>query len=248
MDGIGIPRVIYKQVGNFCSTSSLSIHFRKASSSSNQVNVCLLVSFSLVFVALFLVGFLFLSILFVVDGGVLVLLIFGYQIVHVGLGFSEFHLVHTLSSVPMEEGLSSKHSSELLADSLEELLDGSGVTQESNAHLQSLGRNIADGGLDVVGDPFHKVRGVLVLDVQHLFVYFLGGHSSSKHSRGGQVSSVAGIRSSHHVLGIEHLLGQLGDSQRAVALRSSGGQWGKSYQEEMQTREGDQVDGQLSQI
>jgi len=67
------------------------------------------------------------------------------KIVHVGLGFSEFHLVHTFTGVPVEEGLSSEHSSELLSDSFEHLLDGSGVTKEGDSHLQSLGRDITDG-------------------------------------------------------------------------------------------------------
>ena len=36
----------------------------------------------------------------VVDGGILVLLILGHQVVHVGLGLSELHLVHALPGVP----------------------------------------------------------------------------------------------------------------------------------------------------
>lgn len=52
--------------------------------------------------------------LFLIDGRILVLLVFGnlctsetlwsvgkYKIVHVALGFSEFHFVHTLTSIPM---------------------------------------------------------------------------------------------------------------------------------------------------
>ena len=51
------------------------------------------------------------------------LLVFRNEIVHVALGFSEFHLVHALTSVPMEESLPSEHSSELLTDPLEEFLE-----------------------------------------------------------------------------------------------------------------------------
>ena len=57
----------------------------------------------------------------------------------------------------MEESLSSEHSSELFGDSLEHLLDSGGVTNEGNGHLETLGWDITDGGLDVVGDPLDKV-------------------------------------------------------------------------------------------
>jgi hypothetical protein len=45
----------------------------------------------------------------------------------------------------MEESLSSEHSSELFSDSLEHLLDGGGITNEGNSHLQSLWWNITNG-------------------------------------------------------------------------------------------------------
>ena len=58
----------------------------------------------------------------------LVLLVLGHEIVHVGLGLGELHLVHALASVPMQESLTTEHSGELLGDALEQLLDGSAVT------------------------------------------------------------------------------------------------------------------------
>merc|ERR1712146_168899 len=51
-----------------------------------------------------------LSLLF--SGGILVLLVLGDQIVHVALGLSELHLVHTLTSVPVKEGLAAEHTRE----------------------------------------------------------------------------------------------------------------------------------------
>ena len=88
-----------------------------------------------------------------------------------------------LTSVPVEESLPSEHSGELLADPLEQLLDGGGVTNEGGGHLESTGRDIADGGLHVVGDPFDEVAAVLVLDVQHLLVHLLHRHASTEHGR-----------------------------------------------------------------
>ena len=118
--------------------------------------------------------FFFVHFFLIFSSGILILLIFGDEIIHVGFSFSEFHLVHALTGVPMEEGLSSEHSSELFTDSLEHLLDGGRVTKEGNGHLETLRWDITDGGFDVVGDPLDEIRGVLVLHVKHLLVNFFG--------------------------------------------------------------------------
>ena len=39
----------------------------------------------------------------------LVLLVFRDQVVHVGLGLGELHLIHALTGVPMQEGLTPEH-------------------------------------------------------------------------------------------------------------------------------------------
>jgi len=148
----------------------------------------------------------------------------------------------------MEECLSSEHCSELFSDSLEHFLDGGGVTKECNCHLESLWWDIANSRLDVVWDPFHEVRRVLVLDVEHLLVNLFGGHSTSEHGGGGEISSVSWVRSAHHVLGVEHLGGELWDGEGSVLLRSSGSEWSETSHEEMESWEWDQVDCELSEI
>jgi len=185
---------------------------------------------------------------FFFGGGVLVLLVFRDKVVHVALSLSELHLIHTLASVPVKESLSSEHSGELFADPLEELLDGSAVSDEGGGHLETSGRNVTDGGLDVVGDPFDEVAAVLVLYVQHLLINLLHGHAATEHGGNGQVSAVSGIASSHHVLSIEHLGGELGDGESSVLLGSSAGERSESGDEEVETGEGNHVDSEFPEI
>lgn len=184
----------------------------------------------------------------VVDGGVLVLLVLRDEIVHVALGFSELHLVHTLTGVPVEEGLAAEHGGELLSDALEHFLDACVVADECDCHLEALWWDVANGRLDVVWNPLDEVGRVLVLDVEHLLVDLLGGHAAAEESGRGEVAAVAWVRSAHHVLGVEHLLCQLWDGERAVLLRAARCQRSEAHHEEVETWERNQVDGDLAQV
>ena len=53
-----------------------------------------------------------------------------------------------------------------------------------------------------------------------------------------EVSAVSGIRGGHHVLGVEHLLRELGDGDGSVLLASPGGEGGEAHHEEVKTGEG----------
>merc|ERR1719378_1541026 len=106
--------------------------------------------------------FLFIASIFIlkviiIGGGILILLVLTDQVIHVPLCLGELHLVHSLSSVPVQECFTAEHGGELLTNSLEHILNGSGVPDERGGHLQSLWRDIADGRFDIVRDPLHKI-------------------------------------------------------------------------------------------
>merc|ERR1711924_305741 len=64
----------------------------------------------------------------------------------------------------------------------------------------------------------------------------------------GEVAAVTWVSSAHHVLSVEHLLGELGDSECAVLLGAAGGEWGEASEEEVEAREWDKVDSQLAKV
>ena len=75
----------------------------------------------------------------------------------------------------------------------------------------------------------------------------LGG-GNLQDSRAGEVTAVTEVRGSHHVLGVEHLLGQLGDADSAEGVGATAGQRSETDHEEVKTREGNHVDGELAEI
>merc|ERR1712156_1191771 len=59
------------------------------------------------------------------SSGFLILLIFRNKIIHVTFSFGKFHFVHAFTSIPMQKGFTTEHSSELFRDSFEKLLNSS---------------------------------------------------------------------------------------------------------------------------
>merc|ERR1719375_1966597 len=55
---------------------------------------------------------------FFFSGGILVLLVFADQVIHVAFSLGEFHFVHALSCIPMQECLAAEHGCEILSDTL----------------------------------------------------------------------------------------------------------------------------------
>lgn len=79
-------------------------------------------------------------------------------------------------------------------------------------------------------------------------IYLLHGHASTEDGGDGEVSAVPGVTSSHHVFGIEHLLGEFRYAEGAVLLRASGCQGGEPGHEEVETGEWHHVHCQLTQV
>ena len=148
----------------------------------------------------------------------------------------------------MDERLSSVHGRELLADPLEEGLDRGRVADKGRRHFDTTWGNVTLSGRDVSWDPLDKVTRVFGLHTLELILDLFHGDLSSVDTRDSEVSTVSWVRSSHHVLGVEHLLSELRHSDGAVARRATRSERGETDHEEMETWEWHHVDGEFSQV
>jgi len=73
-------------------------------------------------------------------------------------------------------------------------------------------------------------------------------NSNLQDGRASEVATVAEIGSSHHVLGVEHLLGQFWNGDSTESVSATAGERSESDHEEMETGERNHVDSQLSEI
>lgn len=104
------------------------------------------------------------------------------------------------------------------------------------------------GHLNVVRDPLDELVRVLGLHGVDVVLDLLHRDLSSPISSDGQVPPGPGVGSGHQVLGVKELLTELGDGETSVLLGSPGGQRGETGHEEVETREGNHVDGELPQV
>jgi hypothetical protein len=86
------------------------------------------------------------------------------------------------------------------------------------------------------------------LNAPHLLLNLLHADFATEDGGNSQVPALSGIGRSHHVFGIKHLLSQLGDTQGTELMTSTRGQGSETDHEKVQTRKGDHVDGEFSQV
>merc|ERR1719271_1489252 len=218
------------------SSATEQVKLRDIEARSERLRLHVVLAFLLVELALFL------------SRRVLVLLVLGYQVVHIALRLGELHLIHTLARVPVQERLAAEHAGELFGNTLEHLLDGRRVPDEAHGHLQTLRGDVADAALHVVRNPLDEVRGVLVLGVEHLLIHLLRRHAAAEETSRRGVAPVARVGCAHHVLRIKHLLRQLRHGQRAVLLGAARRERREAVHEEVQTRERHHVRPELAEI
>ena len=148
----------------------------------------------------------------------------------------------------MQESLPPEHNRELVAHTTEQLLNGGGVTDEGGGHGKTGRSDVTNRGLDVVGDPIHEHVAGLLLELVEVVVDFLGGDTSAEGDGSSQIATGSGVGGSHHVLAVEHLLGQLLDRETLILLGVLGEEGSETDQEKVETGEGDQVNSQLAKI
>lgn len=100
----------------------------------------------------------------------------------------------------------------------------------------------------LIGQRTPTVARVLGLHTSHLLFNFLHADFATEDGCDSEVSSLSWIGSSHHVLGIKHLLSELRNTQGTELVASTRCQGSETNHEEVQTREGDHVDCKFSEI
>merc|ERR1712038_1296255 len=170
------------------------------------------------------------------DNGILLVLVLGDKVPDVLVGLLELHLVHTLTLVPVEEGLALVHGTELGGQALEDSLEGGGVSDEGARGLV-VDWGTLDDGVGVVGVA-------LLADVINL----LGGHRATEDQGSRHVLAIIGLHVGEEVTWAVDLVDELLHVDELVALVLLAGERSLGDQEEVQTRERHQVDAELPEV
>lgn len=179
-------------------------------------------------------------------GGVLVVI--GHQVVDVSLSLGEFILIHSLVAVPVQESLALVHPEELLVDSLKQLSNGGGVSNESCSNLRGLRRNRTERSLDIIGDEVDEEILVALAVLEHLILDFLNTAVTAEESATSEVLAFPGVDTSHKVATIKNLLSDLRYRNTVEGTGRLGHQWSVANSEEVEAVEWHQVDSQLTKI
>ncbi len=96
-------------------------------------------------------------------------------------------------------------------------------------------------------DPLDELGRVLLLEALHLVLDVLHRHLTAEVGGAGEVSARR-VSQQSSCSCCRSLLGDLGDGDGTVRLRATGGEGRETDHEEVETREGHHVDGELSQV
>lgn len=137
---------------------------------------------------------------------------------------------------------------ELDVRTLEDLGDGGGVGDKGGRSNLADGGNGAESGKGTVGDPGNEVVRVLglvlvdrVLNVAHRKLAAVG-------DRDGEVLAHGGVDGGKERAALEESSGELGDVGGGVRAVRRGDERGVAGSEEVETGEGDHVDGKLAEV
>ena len=112
------------------------------------------------------------------------------------LNMEDYIILSGMSNACLEVGIFHLNLKKVLfRNTLEHLLDRRRVADEAHGHLQALRRDVADAALHVVRNPLDEVRGVLVLNVEHLLINLLRRHAAAEETSRREVAPVARISS-----------------------------------------------------
>ena len=112
------------------------------------------------------------------------------------LNMEDYIILSGMTNACLEVGIFHLNLKKVLfRNTLEHLLDRRRVADEAHGHLQALRRDVADAALHVVRNPLDKVRGVLVLNVEHLLINLLRRHAAAEETSRREVAPVARISS-----------------------------------------------------